>query len=164
MSMDSLHAIGFYLSAALSVAGGLSVAFLPDRTRRGMSLAVVAIGVAGLYLSLSAGLAAVVALLCYGCCALILAGPAYRIVEHSIGGPWRQLGALGAAALFAALAFAAYRGAFQHFGYFGGAFGSAALGRRLFAHDALALEAVAALVLVALVGATMAWRTRDRSR
>jgi NADH:ubiquinone oxidoreductase subunit 6 (subunit J) len=164
MSMDSLHAIGFYLSAALSVAGGLSVAFLPDRMRRGISLAVVAIGVAGIYLSLSAGLAAVVALICYGSCALILAGPAYRIVESVIGGPWRQLGALGAAALFAALAFAAYRGAFHHAGYFGGAFGSAALGRRLFAHDALATDVVAALVLVALVGASAAWRARDRGR
>jgi len=164
MSMDSLHAIGFYLSAALSVAGGLSVAFLPDRTRRGIALAVVAIGVAGIYLSLSAGFAAVVALVCYGSCALILAGPAYRIVEYAIGGPWRQLGALGAAALFAALDFAAYRGASHHAGYFGGAFGTAALGRRFFTHDALATEAVAALVLVALVGATMAWRARDRSR
>jgi NADH:ubiquinone oxidoreductase subunit 6 (subunit J) len=162
--MDSLHAIGFYLSAALSVAGGLSVAFLPDRRGRGFALAAVAIGVAGLYLSLSAGFAALVALVCYGGCALILGGPSYRLVETAVGGRWRQLGAVGAAALVAALGYAAYQGAFHHATYFGGPLGSAALGRRFFAHDALATEAVAALVLVALFGAAAAWRARDRSR
>jgi len=162
--MDSLHAIGFYVSAALSVAGGLSVAFLADRSRRGLALAVVAIGVAGIYLSLSAGFAALVALVCYGGCAVLLAGSAYRVVEPATGGRWRQLGAIAAAALMAALAYAAYRGDFNRATYFGGTIGSAALGRRLLAHDALATEAVAALILVALAGATLAWRARDRTR
>jgi NADH:ubiquinone oxidoreductase subunit 6 (subunit J) len=162
--MDSLHTIGFYVSAAISVAGGLSVAFLPDRVRRGMALGAVAIGVAGIYLSLSAGFAALVALACYGGCALLIAGPVYRTVESVTGSPWRQLGAIAAAALFVALAYAAYFGDFHRATYFGGEFGSAAIGRRLFAHDALATEAVAALVLVALVGAAAAWRARDRSR
>jgi NADH:ubiquinone oxidoreductase subunit 6 (subunit J) len=162
--MDSLHTIGFYVSAALSVAGGLSVAFLADRYLRGLALAVVAIGVAGIYLSLSAGFAALVALVCFGGCALILAGSAYRVVEASVGGPWRQVGAVAAAALTAGLAYAAYRSDFVHATYFGGPFGSAALGRSLFAHDALATEAVAAIVVVALVGASLAWRARDRSR
>jgi NADH:ubiquinone oxidoreductase subunit 6 (subunit J) len=164
MPMDALHAIGFYVSAAISVAGGLSVAFLPDRARRGMALGAVAIGVAGIYLSLSAGFAALVALACYGGCALLLAGPAYRIVEPPTGSIWRQLGAIAAAALLVALGYAAYFGAFHEASYFGGEFGSAAIGRRLFAHDALATEAVAALVLVALVGAAALWRAKDRSR
>jgi NADH:ubiquinone oxidoreductase subunit 6 (subunit J) len=162
--MDSLHAIGFYVSAALSVAGGLSVAFLADRYRRGLAMALVAVGVAGIYLSLSAGFAALVALVCYGGCALVLAGSAYRIVETSVGGPWRQVGAVAAAALMAGLGYAAYRSGFVHATYFGGTFGSAALGRGLFGHDAIATEAVAALVVVALVGASLAWRARDRSR
>jgi NADH:ubiquinone oxidoreductase subunit 6 (subunit J) len=164
MPMDALHAIGFYVSAAISVAGGLSVAFLPDRVRRGMALGAVAIGVAGIYLSLSAGFAALVALACYGGCALLLAGPAYRIVEPLTGSVWRQLGAIAAAALLVALAYAAYFGAFHEAAYFGGEFGSAAIGRRLFARDALATVAVAALVLVALVGAAATWRAKDRSR
>ena len=162
--MDSLHAIGFYVSAALSVAGGLSVAFLPNRSQRGLSMAVVALGVAGIYLSLSAGFAALVALVCYGGCALLVAGSAYRIVESPVGGRWRQVGAVAAAALVAALAYSAYRSDFAQATYFGGEFGSAALGRRLLAHDALATEAVAGLVLVALVGLGYAWRLRDRSR
>jgi NADH:ubiquinone oxidoreductase subunit 6 (subunit J) len=162
--MDTLHTIGFYVSAAISVAGALSVAFLPDRMRRGIALGAVAIGVAGLYLSLSAGFAALVALACYGGCAVLLAGPAYRIVESVTGTIWRQLGAMAAAALLISLAYAAYFGAFHRATYFGGDFGSAALGRRLFAHDALATEAVAALVVVVLVGATAAWRAKDRGR
>ena len=162
--MDSLHAIGFYVSAALSVGGGLSVAFLSDRSRRGLSMAVVALGVAGIYLSLSAGFAALIALVCYGGSALLLAGSTYRIVESPIGGIWRQVGAIAAAALMAVLAYSGYRGDFAHATYFGGVFGSAALGRRLLAHDALATEAVAGLVLAALIGLGYAWRLRDRSR
>jgi NADH:ubiquinone oxidoreductase subunit 6 (subunit J) len=163
--MDSLHAIGFYVSAAVSVAGGLSVAFLAgNRSRRGLALGVTAVGVAGIYLSLSAGFAALVALVCYGGCALVLAGSAHRTVEAAVGARWRQVGAVAAAALLAVLAYAAYRGSFARATYFGGPIGSAALGRQLFAHDAIATEAVATLVLVALVGATILWRARDRTR
>ena len=162
--MDSLHTIGFFLSAALSVVGGLSVAFLSDRPRRGLALAVVAIGVSGIYLSLSAGFAALIALVCFGGCALVLAGSTYRIVEPAVSSRWRQAGAIGAAGLMALLAYSAFRGNFGERLYFGGPFGSAALGRLLFAHDALATLAVAALVLVALAGATLAWRVRDRTR
>ena len=162
--MDSLHAIGFYLSAGLSVAGGLSVAFLSGRSRRGLALLVVAIGVTGMYLSLSAGFAALVALVCYAGCALLIAGATYRDLEPSSDGLWRQIGAVAAAALFVVLAYAAFSGHFVYATYFGGPIGSAALGRRLFARDALAIEAIAALVLVALVGAAAAWRARDRSR
>lgn len=162
--MDSLHAIGFYVSAAVSVAGGLSVAFLSGRPRRGLALAAVAIGVAGIYLSLSAGFAAIVALLCYGTCALLLARSTYRAAEPFIGSRWRQAGALGAAALMALVAYAAYRADFVSATYFGGWLGSAALGRTLFARDALATEAVAALILVALVGGAVAWRARERGK
>jgi NADH:ubiquinone oxidoreductase subunit 6 (subunit J) len=95
---------------------------------------------------------------------VLLAGPAYRVVETNTGSIWRQLGAIGASALLLALAYAAFFGNFHESSYFGGDFGAAAIGRRLFAHDALATEAVAALVLVALVGAAAVWRTRDRSR
>jgi NADH:ubiquinone oxidoreductase subunit 6 (subunit J) len=162
--MDSIHAIGFYVSAALAVAGGLSVAFLSNRSRRGLSLSVAGVGVAGIYLSLSAGFAAIVALVCYAACAVILAGSTYRVVEPAVGGRWRQVGAVAAAALMAVLAYAAFFGAFAHATFMGDPIGSAAVGRRFFAHDALATEAVAALVLAALVGATVAWRARDRGR
>ena len=162
--MDSLHAIGFYVSSGVSLAGALGVALLPPRDQRGVALGVAGIGLAGLYLSLSAGFAALVALLCYAGGAWLLAGPRYRSLESVAGSVWRQAGALGAAGLLAILAYAALRGDFAHATFNGGTFGAAAVGRLIFAHDALAAEAVAALVLAALAGATAAWRVRERER
>lgn len=161
--MDSLHAIGFYVSAALAGVGGLLLAFLRGHWRRGAALGLTGIGVAGIYASLSAGFAAVVVLVCYTACALLVARPDYRTVEQGVGGYWRQLGALGAALLMAALAYAAFRGDFAHATFYGGVFGSVSVGRLLFAHDGLATDAVGGLVLVALVGAALAWR-RERPR
>src|SRR6266849_6572771 len=138
--MDSLHAIGFYVSSGISLAGGLGIAL------------------AGIYLSLSAGFAAVVALVCYLGCAALLAGRQYRSLEGVVGPMWRQLGAVGAAALLALLAYAAFRGDFVNATFYGGSFDVAAIGRLLFERDALATEAAAALVLVALAGATVLWR------
>jgi NADH:ubiquinone oxidoreductase subunit 6 (subunit J) len=162
--MDSLHAIGFYVSAAISIGGGLTVAFLPGRGTRGLALALCGLGIAGLYASLSADFAGLVVLVCYAGCALLIAAPRYRVVDAPVGFAWRQVGAVAAAALFAVLAYAAFRGDFVSATYRGGEIGTAAIGRVLFTHDALAAEAISALVLVALVGATAAWRVRDRGR
>ena len=169
--MDSLHAIGFYVSAGLSVAGGLAVAFLQSRGRRAFAVAVAGVGVAGIYISLSAGFAGVVALVSFAGCAVLLAGPSYRVVETAVSGRWRQVGAVGAAALFAVLAYAAFRGPFVGAGWTGYApltavlgdgFGATEVGRQLFTHDALSADAIGALVLVTLVGATAVWRGRER--
>jgi hypothetical protein len=163
--MDSLHAIGFYVSAAISVGGGLAVAFLPGRGSRGAALAVAGAGIAGLYLSLYAGFTGLVALICYAGCALLVAAPQYRVLETVVAGAWRQVGAVAAGGLFLVLAYAAWRGRFAHPTLFYlGAVNSASLGRLLFAHDPLAAEAVGALILVVLVGAAAAWRVRDRGR
>jgi hypothetical protein len=162
--MDSLHAIGFYASAALSIGGGLAFAFLPGRPSRGLAMAVAGLGIAGAYASLSAGFAGLVALLCYAACAVLLAGPRYQSVESAVGSVWRQLAAVGAAGLLALLAYATFRGDFAQAPFRLGAFNTAAVGRLLLAHDALATEAVAALMMTALVGATVAWRSRERGR
>ncbi len=122
------------------------------------------VGVAGLYLSLSAGFSALVALVCFAGCALLLGAPAYRVMEITVSGVWRQLGAVAAGGLLAVLCYAAWRGNFVHATFYGGSINSASIGRLLFARDALATEAVGALILVALVGATAAWRLRDRGR
>jgi NADH:ubiquinone oxidoreductase subunit 6 (subunit J) len=162
--MDSLHAIGFYVSATLSIGGALFVAFLPGRETRGIAMALVGFGLAGVALSLSAGFAAAVILACYVAVAVLIAGPQYRSFDAGTSVAWRQIGGVGAAGLLAVLAYAAYRGDFVTTSFYGGPFGSSSLGRLLFAHDAMATEAVGALILVALVGATAAWRARDRSR
>ena len=166
--MDSLHAIGFYVSAALSVAGGLAVAFLPDRGRRALALAVSGVGVAGVYASLSAAFAGLIALVSFAGCAAILGGASYRAMEPRVSGRWRQVGAVAAAALFVVLAYAAFRGHFAA-GWTGYApltadsgFGFTQVGRQLFTRDALSTDAVGAVVLVMLVGAAAAWRGRER--
>jgi NADH:ubiquinone oxidoreductase subunit 6 (subunit J) len=163
--MDSLHAIGFYVSSGVSLAGGLGVALLPRRTQRGLAMGVAGLGLAGIYLTLSAGFAAAIALVCYVGCAALIAGPQYRSLESVATPLWRQLGAIGAAGLLALLAYTASRSDFAHGGFFpGGTFNAGSVGRVLLAHDALATEAVAALILVALAGAAAAWRLRERVR
>ena len=62
------------------------------------------------------------------------------------------------------LAYSAFRGDLVHAVYYGGEFGATALSRLMFARDAMATEAVAALVLVVLAGATAAWHVRERGR
>src|SRR5258708_6030160 len=161
--MDSLHAIGFYVSAALAGVGGLGVAFLRRHERPRPALGLFGPGGAGAPSALSAGFAAVIAILCYAGCALLIARPDYRTVEQAVGTVWRQVGAVAAAVLFAALTYAAYRGDFVHANFYGGVFGSNSLARLMFAHDALATEAIAGFVLVALVGGAFAWR-RERPR
>jgi NADH:ubiquinone oxidoreductase subunit 6 (subunit J) len=162
--MDSLHAIGFYVSSGVSLAGGLGVALLGSRDQRGVSLAVLGLGLAGIYLTLSAGLAAIVAVVCYLGCAAMFASPQYRRLEAVVGGTWRQAGAIAAGVLLAILAYSAFRGDFLHASFYGGTFGAANLGRVFFAHDALATEAVAAIVFAALAGAAAVWRGRERGR
>jgi NADH:ubiquinone oxidoreductase subunit 6 (subunit J) len=162
--MDSLHAFGFYVSAALSVIGGLLVALLPDRARRAIALAVAGLGLAGLYASLSAGFAGLVALVCYAGCALLLARTDYRSVQLAVNDRLRQMGALGAGGLLVILAYSAFRGGFQTGSFSGGAVGTGAIGSLLFTQDALATEAVGALVLATLAGVAVAWRRRERER
>ena len=162
--MDDLHAIGFYASAVLTVGAALATAFVPTRRARATSLAVLGLGLAVMYAALSAAFAGVVALACYVAIALLLARPDYRSVEVVVASWWRQAGGIGAAVLVAILAYSAYRGSFAIATYYGGAVNTVAMGRALFAHDAMATEAVAAIVLVALVGASIAWRRERRAR
>jgi len=162
--MDSPHAISFYLSSTLAVGGSLLVAFLNTRGRRAAALLVAGVGVAGVDASLSAGFAAAVVLVSFACCAALLARPDYRVFEWAYAGGWRQVGAVGAALLFAALGYAAFRGAFVHVTFNGGPLATAAVGRLLFAQDAFATEAVGALILIALVLLTILWRSRERER
>jgi len=127
-------------------------------------MAVCGVGLAGIYISLGAGFAAIVALVCYLGCAALVAGPRYRRIESVAGPMWRQFGAIGAGALLLVLGFSAYRGTFVAAKPSGDGFGIADIGRLLFAHDALATDAIAALVLVSLIGAAAVWRVRERGR
>src|SRR2546427_4201454 len=120
--MDSLHAIGFYVSAALAGAGGLFLAFTDSRQRRAVALGLVGLGVAGIDLALSAGFTALVVLICYAGCALLAMRPDHRFLEQAASGPWRQAGAGGAVPLLAGVAYAGFRGGFRPPAFNGGAF------------------------------------------
>ena len=87
--MDTLHAIGFYVSAAVLLAGALAVAFLSSRGGRGLGLAVVGLGLAGVYVSLSAGFVALVALVAYAVIAVLVARPDYRNLPMLVTSDWR---------------------------------------------------------------------------
>jgi len=160
--MDTLHAIGFYVSAAVSLAGAVAVAFFPTRARRGLGLAVVGLGLAGLYISLSAGFVALVALVAYAVIALLVARPDYRQLPLLVTSDWRQAGAVGATILLAALVYAAYSGDFARATFFGGPINTIAVGRLLLTHDAVATEAMALVALIALVGSAAVWRRERR--
>src|SRR3989442_6530887 len=108
--MDSLHAIGFYVSAALAGLGGILLAFLHGHARRGAALALTGLGVAGIYASLSAGFAAIAVLVCYAAAAFVLARPDHGTVEQVTGGLWRPVRDPGAGVLVGVPAFAAVRG------------------------------------------------------
>ena len=162
--MDSPHAIGFFASSAIAIGGAVFVALLPGRELRSLALLVAGVGVGGVDASLSAGFAAAVVLVSFAGCAALLARPDLRAFNWADVAAWRQLAALGAALAFLSLAYAAYRGAFAHVKFNGGDLGTAAVGRLLFARDTLATEAVAVLVLIALVVLTLLWRSRERER
>src|SRR2546426_11985629 len=94
--MDSLHAIGFYVSSGISLAGALGVALLPRRGQRGAALGMVGLGLAGLYASLSAGVAAPLALVCYLGAAWVIAGPPDRAIEGGARAARRPIAAVRA--------------------------------------------------------------------
>ena len=163
--MDSPHAIGFFASSAVALAGAIVVALIDGRELRSLALLVAGVGVAGVEASLSAGFAAVVTLVSFAGSALVLARPDYRAYAWpSRGGLWRQLGAIGAAVMLVLLGYASYRGSFAHVKFNGGDLGTAAVGRLLFAREALATEAVGTIAVVGLVVMTLLWRTRERER
>ena len=162
--MDSLHAIGFYASSGVLLLGGLGVALLPGRELRGIALAITGAGLAGLYLSLSSGTAAIIALVAYAGCGVMVAGPGYRAVEVVVTQLWRQVGAVGAALLLVVLMYSAFRSDFVKAPFHGGLFDARAVAQLLLAHDVLATEAIATLGVAAIAGAAVAWRFRDRAR
>src|SRR5919197_1714671 len=131
MPLDSLHSVLFYVLAAVTVAGALTVALLRTRAARGYGLLAVGARLGGLLAVLSAGFAAVIVLACFIACGLALAGTGYRVVWAEPSGRWEQAGAVACGLLFAILLYATWRADFFAGAYPGGAFGATAVGRLL---------------------------------
>ncbi len=161
---DTLPTIIFYACAALATAGGLAAALAPAGWRW-TALPAVAVGAAGAVAALSAGFAAILVLVALGGAALALGPSAGELESRSepVGRGWMvQLGAVGAALILLALAYAAGRGDFPAPPGPDGFFGLAAAGRVLFGREALATVAVAAMLMLGLAGGS--WLLRRRVR
>lgn len=156
--MDLVLTIVFYLSAILAVAGALASVLLPTGPRRPLGLLAVAVGTAGVLVSLSAGFAALVALVCLGAAALLLGRDEVH-TPRPRGLP-AQIGAVAAGLLVLVLVYVAVRGTFFAGRQGVDGFPLAAMGRVLFGRDALALEAVGAMLMVAVAFGAAALRRR----
>ncbi|HEY4026696.1 MAG TPA: hypothetical protein VGO86_09725 [Candidatus Dormibacteraeota bacterium] len=161
--MDLVLTIVFLICAILAVAGALGASLGPSASWRQLGLLAVAVGTAGVLASLSAGFAALVAVVCLGASAVLLSAgvtgaPRGGIFNGStVSG---QAGAVAAALLLLVLLVVAVRGTFAAGGSIGPGFDAAAVGRAFFTRDALALEAVGAMLTVALAAGAMARRRR----
>jgi hypothetical protein len=146
--LDALQSGLFYLFATVALAGALLSALTRSRELAAGGLLLLAAGTGLVLADLSAGFAGLlVFILLAGSAALALAVPPG---PEPPAGRAENLGALLAAVLFAALAYASSRGLFHPADYPGGAFNAAALGRLLLGRDALGVIAVAACALIGL--------------
>lgn len=174
--MDVVLTIVFFLCAILAVAGAVGAALGPAAQWRLVGLLALAVGVAGVLASFSAGFAALVALVCLGASAVLLgsmdaAAPGRGGRRGAGDAPARpagqaaalpaQLGAVAAALLLAILLIVAFGGTFARGGHAGSGFDAVALGRVFFGRDALALEAVGATLAAALAVGALARSRRS---
>jgi hypothetical protein len=171
--LDVVVTIIFYGCAIVAVVGALAAALVPAPSWRLFGLLGVAIGAAGLLLTLEAGFAALLALVCLSASAVLVGGGlrparADRAAGSRVGPRRRglpgadlpaQLGAAGAVLLLVVLLVIALGGSFAA-GASQGPFAAAEVGRALFGRDALATEAVGASLLVALAVSALAWSRR----
>ena len=160
MDLDTLHSVLFYAFAAVTVVGGLVTSLVGGRARA-FGIGALAVGLAGLYADLDAGLAAIVTLVAVGASALLLLGLRPAGVEEQAGIA-QQVGAALAGVVFLALLYVAFQGRYFAGSSLIGQFNTAAIGRLLVGRDALALEAIAAALLVA--GAAGGLIARNRAR
>ncbi|HYW27772.1 MAG TPA: hypothetical protein VE953_26610 [Terriglobales bacterium] len=162
--MDVALTIVFFLCAIVAVAGAVGAALVPAGPWRLMGLLALAVGAAGVLASLSAGYAAVVALVCLGASALLLGATDASAPAGGLRGPGAlpaQVGAAAAALLLVLLLVVALRGTFAAGGHAGSGFDAVALGRAFFGRDALALEAVGATLTAALAVGALARSRRS---
>jgi NADH:ubiquinone oxidoreductase subunit 6 (subunit J) len=162
--VDVVVTIVFFLCAILAVAGAVGAALGPAAPWRLLGLLALAVGAAGVLASLSAGFAAVIALVCLGASALLLGSTDAAAAAAGLRGPGAlpaQVGALAAALLLVILLVVALRGTFFEGGFAGSPFDAVALGRAFFGRDALALEAVGATLTTALAVGALARSRRS---
>jgi len=158
--VDVVLTIVFFLCAILAVAGAVGAALGQAAPWRLLGLLALAVGVAGVLASFSAGFAALIALVCLGASAVLL-GPTDAAAPGPQGRLAAQVGAVAAALLLVILLVVALRGTFAGVPHAGSVFDAVALGRAFFGRDALALEAVGATLTAALAVGALARSRRS---
>lgn len=155
--MDLVLTIVFYTFAILAVVGALVAALAPAASLRLIGLIGVAVGTAGVMISLSAWWVALIALVCLGASAFLVAGGREVRAASATPSAWfreagfgTQVGVVAAALLLVLLALVATGGSFSRGGSGTAGIGVASLGRILFARDALAVEAAGAAAMIAM--------------
>lgn len=160
--MDLVLTIVFFICAILAVAGAVGASLAASAPWRLLGLLALALGTAGVLASFSAVIAAVIALVCLVASAMLLSGAGavpVRVGDLRAAALPALLGAAAAALLLAVLLVVAVGGTFVAAGQTASGFDPGALGRAFFGRDALALEAVGAMLTAALaVGAAVRGR------
>ena len=154
----------FAIAAGVAVAGALVAAIAPaSRALRFLGLLALAVGSAAMFALLSAVFAAAVELVAGGAAAVMIGIAPVRPAALERPRGWTfQLPAVACAVLFAALAYAAWRGGLTSAAYPGGTFNTAAVARLLLDRDALAGVAAGAILLAGIAGGAAAWRVGRR--
>ena len=143
--MSGVHAALFYPFGAIALAGALLAAFARGRAGGAAGLLLVALGAALVVADLSGGFAAVLVLVALlGAAAVAASAP---VGEGAL--PVQNWAGIAAALAFAALAYAAYRGAFHSDRYPGGEVDFTSLGRTLVDRNPLGVIATAAAAAIA---------------
>lgn len=157
--MDLVLTIVFDIFAILAVGAAFAAALAPTASWRLVSLIGLAVGTAGVLVSFSAWFVALVALICLGASALLIGGGEERLPALRTLPQWRgmgaRLGGLAAGLLLVVLVVVAVAGSFATGGSGGGGLDASAVGRVLFARDAMAVDAVGAALMVALAAAAV---------
>jgi hypothetical protein len=146
----------FFIGAVLAAGGALAAALAPAASWRLPGLLAAAVGTAGTLLSLSAPLAAFVALLCLPTAAMVACRAETSVVDAArparlarASGDLSLLAGIAAAVLLVAvLLVIAFAGTFVGGGT--SDFDPAAVGRAFFGRDAVAVQAVGATVMLGL--------------
>lgn len=170
--MNTLEFVFFGLCALTALLGGIATVASKNPIRGAMGLLSTIVGIAGLYLTLSAEFLATIQLLVYAGAVVILflfvimlLGPS-ALSKREARGPWaRFIGAgvlLLAAAGFGALIIRAQPAATTTFGRVPARFGTIeSLGHELFTTGLIPFELSGALLLVAVVGAVAVARGKQ---
>ena len=158
MAGDAVYTVAFYVLAAVCLVAAAGVIFQNNLVHSALCLALTFIGIAGLYVLLQADYLAAVQLLVYNGAVAIMIVIGVMLTQQAnmaTSNPFNRLlvpAGIVSVIIFAVFAWAVY-GTQWNISTVGPSVSLGAIAKLLFSEYAVAFEAAAVLVLVALVGA-----------